>query len=275
MPLRSFALRTAPRLLSGGLILACALGTASVQAQPQPASAAPIEVRTPRGLLAPAPAAWRTPAAARLHFVVQGKIKSLPYQTQAQLDWLPQGTRYEAAQEVQIPLLGSRRQSSTGTIGPAGLQPDIFMDRTRREYSTTFDAQAGQIVFSRGSTPAPWVLGTQDRLSVFFQLAGMLAAAPRQYPVGTQITLSAASSSRVAPWTFTVRGTETLQLPAGTISALKLEHNADTDSTPPGDGLQSALWLAPSMQYLPVRIRMVEDGGRDELDLKLQSRSQP
>ena len=41
------------------------------------------------------------------------------------------------------------------------------------------------------------------------------------------------------------------------------------------DGLQSALWLAPGLQYLPVRIRMLEDGGRDELDLKLQSHSKP
>jgi len=115
--------------------------------------------------------AWRAPAAARLQFTVQGKFKGLPYQTRAQLDWLPQGQRYEAAQEVQIPVLGSRRQSSVGSIGPQGLQPEIFLDRSRKEYSTTFDAAAGQIRFSRGSDPAPWQRGTQDRMSVFFQVA--------------------------------------------------------------------------------------------------------
>ena len=83
--------------------------------------------------------------------------------------------------------------------------------------------------------------------------------------------VQAASSSRVAAWTFTVRGSETLKLPAGSMTALKLEHASDG-----GDNdLQSTLWLAPGMQYLPVRIRMLEDGGRDELDLKLQSHAKP
>ena len=264
MPLRTFKHRSTWPL---ALLLACS--AVSVQAQ---APAAPIEVRNAQGQLAKAPPAWRAPSAARMQFAVQGKLKGLPYQTKAQLDWLPQGQRYEAAQEVQIPVLGSRRQSSVGRISPTGLQPEIFLDRSRKEYSTTFDAQAGNIRFSRGSEPAPWVAGTQDRMSVFFQVAGMVAAAPKQYPNGTQITVQAASSSRVAPWTFTVRGVETLTLPAGKLSAIKLEHSADSSTA---DGLHSALWLAPSLQYLPVRIRMVEDGGRDELDLKLQSHTKP
>lgn len=250
-----------------------ALSCAGLQAQAQTAVAtAPIEIRNAQGQLTQSPAAWRAPSAARMQFTVQGKYKNLPYQTKAQLDWLPQGSRYEAAQEVQIPILGIRRQSSVGTLSTTGLQPEIFMDRGRKENSATFDAQASQILFSRGAPPAPLTSGTQDRMSVFFQVAGMLAAAPKNYPRGTQITVQAASSSRVAPWTFTVRDTETLQLPAGRITALKLEHSSENNQA---EGIRSALWLAPSLQYLPVRIRMVEDDGRDELDLKLQSHSKP
>lgn len=243
----------------------------SAHAQTQPASA-PIEVRSAQGALLKGEAAWRAPEAARMQFTVQGKYKNLPYQTQAQLDWLPQGQRYEAAQEVKIPIVGSRRQSSVGAMGAGGLLPEIFLDRGRKESSTTFDATAGQILYSRGSPPSPWAKGTQDRISVFFQVAGMVLAAPKRYPQGTKIIVQAASSSRVVPWTFTVRGTETLQLPAGRISALKLEHSSESGQA---DGMQSALWLAPSLQYLPVRIRVLEDDGRDELDLKLQSHSKP
>lgn len=251
--------------------LALLLSSTGIYAQAQTA-AAPIEVRSLQGNLAKSPAAWRAPAAARMQFAVQGKYNSLPYQTKAQLDWLPQGARYEAAQEVQIPIVGIRRQSSVGVLSTSGLQPEIFMDRGRKEHSATFDPTNGQITFSRGSAPATWAVGTQDRMSVFFQVAGMLAAAPKSYPAGTQITVQAASSSRVAPWVFTVRGTETLQLPAGRINALKLEHSSESNQT---EGIRSALWLAPSLQYLPVRIRMVENDGRDELDLKLQSHHKP
>lgn len=261
----SAALRSAP----SGLALSLALSAGALQAQ---TTAAPIEVRNAQGKPVVSALAWKAPAAARMQFTVQGKFKNLPYQTKAQLDWLPQGQRYEASQEVQIPVLGSRRQASVGAINANGLRPEIFLDRSRKENSATFDAQAGQIRFSRGSEPAPLVPGTQDRMSVFFQLAGMLAAAPKAYPPGTRITVQAASTSRVAPWTFTVRGTENLALPAGRMAAIKLEHNSESNDA---EGVQSALWIAPSLGYLPVRIRMVEDGGRDELDLKLTSHSNP
>jgi hypothetical protein len=269
MPLRPSvsAVRFARCLLPA---MGCVLAV-SVHAQAMPAKA-PAAVPAASTTTAPASAPWRAPAPARMQFTVQGKYKGLPYQTKAQLDWLPNGQRYEAAQEVQIPILGSRRQASVGAIGPQGLQPEIFIDRGRRESSTTFDRNNQQITFSRGATPAPWVSGTQDRMSVFFQLSGLIAAAPKKYPVGTVITLQAASTSRVAPWSFTVRGTEALQLPAGRMTALKLEHHSDSTDD---EDVQSSLWLAPSLQYLPVRIRLVEDGGRDELDLTLQSHSRP
>lgn len=264
-PLRTWP--TAP--FSMAACLWCA-STALAHAQP---STTPIEVRPAQATAVAADKiAWRAPAAARLQFEVQGKVKNFPYKTQAQLDWLPSVKRYEASQSLQVPIVGVRRQSSVGSIGPQGLQPEIFMDSGRKEYSTTFDATAGQIRFSRGSEPALWASGMQDRMSVFFQVAGMLAAAPQRYPQGTQIIVQTASSSRVAPWTFIVRGTETLQLPAGRMATIRLEHQSESGLE---DGLQSSLWLAPSLQYLPVRIRLLEDAGRDELDLKLKSHSQP
>lgn len=269
MPLRAFFGSTALRSIPLTLSLTWLLGSANLYAQTAPA---PIEVRSPQGQLVLPKAPWRQPAPAVLKFTVQGKVKSIPFKTTAQLDWRAQGKRYEAAQEVQIPIVGSRRQSSIGTINANGLEPEIFLDRSRKEYSTTFDTQARDIRFSRNNETAPLVPGTQDRLSAFFQVAGMIAAAPKLYPAGTQITVMAASSRRVSPWIFTVRGTENLQLPAGSMAAIKLEHNSENNDA---EGLQSALWLAPSLQYLPVRIRMLEDGGRDELDLKLQSHSKP
>ena len=269
MPLRAFFGSTALRSIPLALSLTWLLGSANLYAQTAPA---PIEVRSPQGQLVQPKAPWRLPAPAVLKFTVQGKVKSIPFKTTAQLDWRTQGKRYEAAQEVQIPIVGSRRQSSIGTINANGLEPEIFLDRSRKEYSTTFDRQAGDIRFSRSNETAPLVAGTQDRLSTFFQIAGMIAAAPKLYPAGTQITVMAASSRRVSPWIFTVHGTEKLQLPAGSMTAIKLEHNSENNDA---EGLQSALWLAPSLQYLPVRIRMLEDGGRDELDLKLQSHSKP
>lgn len=269
-----FMVGLAPVRFGSSSLLAAVAAVLSLAAAPLHAQTEvpAVQVLAPAGAQNAQALRWSAPAPARLQFAVAGRVKNFPYKTSAQIDWLPLEGRYEASQALQIPIVGVRRQSSTGTIGPQGLRPEIFMDQGRKEYSTTFDASAGHIRFSRGSTPAPLVAGTQDRLSVFFQVAGMVAAAPSRYPAGTQLVIQAASSSHVTPWTFTVRGSETLQLPAGAMQALKLEHSSDSAQR---DGLQSALWLAPQLQYLPVRIRLMEDEGRDELDLKLKSHSKP
>ncbi len=212
---------------------------------------------------------WQAPPSAQLTFNVQGKAKGFSYSANAQLHWQYQDGRYEAMQEVRMPLLGGRRQSSVGSVGPHGLQPEVFMDRTRKEYSVSFDRTAGQIVFSRGGS-SPWQAGTQDRLSVFFQLAGMIAAQPERYPQGTRVVVQAASNRSVKPWTFVVQTQEQLSLPAGSIAALKLQH-LDADTTDKdGTQAQSALWLAPRLGYLPVRIRM-QDSAQDLVDLQLQT----
>lgn len=235
--------------------------------------AAALEVRTSKNQTQPvSQLAWKTPPAASMQFDVIGKVKGIPYQTRAQLQWRPQGQRYEASQELQIPVIGSRRQSSIGAITKQGLQPEIFLDRSRKEHSTTLDAAARTIRFSRNGSTLPWEAGIQDRISVFFQVAGWMAAAPQRYPAGTQIRVQTVSSSRLATWTFTVQQTETLQLRAGTLAAVRLQHVSDS---PHDDDLQSSLWLAPSLGYLPVRIHLSEDAGRDELDLKLVSHASP
>lgn len=213
--------------------------------------------------------AWQAPPSAQLSFAVQGKAKGFAYSATAQLHWQYQNGRYEAMQEVRMPIVGGRRQSSVGSAGGNGLQPEVFMDRTRKEYSVSFDAATGQIVFSRGGS-SPWQAGTQDRLSVFFQLAGMLAAQPERYPQGTRVVVQAASNRSVKPWTFVVGAPEPLALPAGNITALKLQH-LDADSASNSSAhTQSALWLAPKLGYLPVRIRM-QESEQDQVDLQLQT----
>jgi len=246
--------------------LTAGLGLAAAGASAAPA----VQVSSAQGVERGAALAWQAPPNAQLPFAVTGKAKGFAFKASAQLQWEVAGGRYEAVQEVRMPLLGGRRQSSVGQVSEHGLQPEVFMDRTRKEYRVSFDAAAGQIVFSRGSAPAPWAALTQDRVSVFFQVGGMLAAAPRAYPGGTRITVQAASNKSVKPWVFVVDRQETLQLPAGPVAALKLLH-LDADNAEAGaQASHSALWLAPQWGYLPVRIRMQESAD-DSLDLQLQT----
>ena len=79
-------------------------------------------------------------------------------------------------------------------------------------------------------------------------------------------TASARSASR---WVFRVAQTEPLELPAGTITALKLQRVPEDEHDQRAD-----LWLAPSVHYLPVRLRITQSSG-DFVDLRLKETSAP
>ena len=211
----------------------------------------------------------RLPAPTRLAFDVTGQAKKFTYSARAELLWQHDGSRYEARQEVSLFLLGSRSQKSVGHITPQGLAPERFSDRARSEQAAHFDQAKGRVTFSANTPAATVGPGAQDRLSIFIQLGALLAGDPARFVPGTQITLTTVSARNADRWTFTVERPETLELPAGTTQTLKLQR------LPRRDYDQKAeLWVAPSLGYLPVRIKLTQANG-DFADLHLRSSSAP
>ena len=209
------------------------------------------------------------PAPTRLAFDVTGQAKKFNYSARAELLWQHDGSRYEARQEVSLFLMGSRSQKSVGQITSQGLAPEKFSDRARSEQAAHFDQAKGRVTFSANTPAAAVGPGAQDRLSLFIQLGALLAGDPARFVPGTQITLTAVSARSADRWTFTVEGPEALELPAGTTQTLKLQR------LPRRDYDQKAeLWVAPSLGYLPVRIKITQANG-DFADLRLRSSSAP
>ena len=238
---------------------------------PEGASAG-VDIAAPPGTgQAPstAPPPVRLPAPARLAFDVRGQAKKFAYSARAELLWQHDGSRYEARQEISAFLVGTRAQRSTGAITAQGLQPERFSDKSRSEQAAHFDHAKGRVTFSANRPEAAVGPGAQDRLSLFIQLGALLAADPGRFVPGTQITLTTVSARSADRWTFSVEGPQTLDLPIGPTPTLKLQR------LPRKDYDQKAeLWVAPSLNYLPVRIRLTQANG-DFADLQLSSSSPP
>ena len=240
-----------------------------------PATAAGLDITPPggpgpggAGQHQPSPPV-RIPAPTRLAFDVSGQARKFAYTARAELLWQHDGSRYEARQEVGAFLVGSRSQRSTGSITAEGLLPERFSDKSRSEQAAHFDHAKGRVTFSANTPEAAIGPGAQDRLSLFIQLGALLAADPARYVPGTQITLTTISARGADRWTFTVEGPETLDLPAGPTPALKLQR------LPRRDYDQKAeLWVAPALNYLPVRIRLTQANG-DFADLRLRASGAP
>ncbi|MFC5497054.1 DUF3108 domain-containing protein [Caenimonas terrae] len=237
-----------------------AVAAASAEPAVAAASAPPPLIDSPppaAPTTAPAAAiALAIPGSVRLKYAVNGVVKGQRWSLNGQLLWRHDGSRYEARLEYSAPLLPSRAQQSTGSITPEGLAPQRFSDKSRTEQATHFVRDKGTLVFSNNAPELPLPPGAQDRLSVFLQLASMLAAAPAKFPPGTEITMQTVGTRDAQAWVFTVEGEESLDLPGGRVATRKLVRQ------PRGEyDIRVELWLGTGMDYVPVRIRLTQSNG--------------
>jgi len=204
------------------------------------------------------------PASTRLDYAVTGRVKGLAYNAEGQLDWTLADGRYSARMEMKVFLLGSRVQTSTGRVGPGGLSPERFADKSRSEKAAHFDAGLGRVRFSNNAPDAALQPGAQDRLSLFLQIAGLLQARPQAYVTGQTIEMQVVGTGDADIWRFEVGDEVTLSLPAGEMRARQLKRlpRKEFDST-------VEMWLAPGLQHLPVRLRVTQANG-DVADQQLR-----
>jgi hypothetical protein len=200
---------------------------------------------------------------------VQGQAKGFNYWANAELLWTQDGQDYQARLEVSALLLGARIQTSKGSLGAEGLMPSRFSDKTRTELAAHFQRDKGLITFSANSPDAPLLKGAQDRLSVVLQLSTLLAGDPTRFPVGTMLSFQTVSQREAEIWQFLVEKEELLQLPLGEVSAIKLNRKPRRDFDQ-----HIELWFAPSMGYLPVRLRITNANG-DMVDQLLRASEKP
>ena len=196
------------------------------------------------------------PASIRLHYQVTATARQIRLQGDGELLWHHDGTNYEARLEVSSQLLPRRIQHSTGLITAEGLAPLRFSDKVRSEEAAHFLRDQGKVSFSSNRPDAALVAGTQDRLSVMLQLGAMVGGAPARFPAGTVISIPTAGTREAEPWVFTVEGEEALELPGGKVAALKLIRNPRREFDQ-----KVELWLAPAMDYVPVRLRLTQPNG--------------
>ena len=218
---------------------------------------------------APAEPTLAPPAPLKLRYAILGHVGFFPYQTDGFLVWAHDGKSYDARMEVDLSVFGRRVQTSQGRIAAAGLQPLRFSDRTHSNRTVDFDYEQARVRFSEGTPPEPLAANAQDHLSVLLQVGVLIAAAPQRYPAGSEIVLPAMGIHGPETWRFTVVGNENLHLPGGEIATLKLNR-------PParGDDPGADIWLAPSLGWLPARIRLSKPGG-DYIDQRWRGSEAP
>lgn len=220
----------------------------ATKAPTPPQAEAPIEDK--------AATLYAIPAPALLKYDIKGEVKGFAYFANGTLLWQHNGGNYDAQLEISHFLLGSRTQTSAGQLTTHGLEPLRFADKARTEVAAQLDHSQKQVTFTADGTQTKLETGAQDQLSVFLQLGALLGGESQRYQPGDRLAFQAVGARSSEQWIFEVGRMESLTLPGGVLQAIRLVRN------PPAQGAPKVeVWLAPQMQYLPVRIRLTQGDG--------------
>lgn len=229
---------------------------------------------TPEAISATPPSApISLPGSLRLKYDIKGEVSGLGYSASGELLWLHDGQTYDARLSVTHFLLGTRSQSSSGQITPEGLAPKRFGDKVRSEVAAHFERDKAKVIFSANTPSVDLQPGAQDQLSIFMQIASLLAGDPSRYPVGSAFEMQAVGGRDADTWRFVIESEETLALPGvvpgGEQKTLRIKRPARQQHD-----ITVELWLAPALGYLPARIRLTQTNG-NFVDQQLASFAPP
>lgn len=175
------------------------------------------------------------------------------------IHWTSDGDGYEMVVSVPLPFVGTFSYESQGRIDAFGLAPERYIEKRGRrpQEVTTFDRTAKRIGFTRSSATLALPDGAQDRFSMVMQLASLVRGDPDAYKPGVTRSFYVADDDSGENWPIETIGDESIRTAEGFIDArhfMRLPRHA-------GDRRRIDVWLAPSLDWLPVRIMQTEPNG--------------
>ena len=179
----------------------------------------------------------------------------------AQVLWQREGTRYQAVVQMDLGLLLSSRFTSQGAITEQGLHPEVYEEQVRQRRR---GVRIGEDVRLNNGERVPRPNAVQDAASQFVELGHRFATGQLKLEPGGQVNFWLARPGGVDEWTYDVVGEETLNLPR--LGAVPAVHLKPRPLAKPRGSIVAEIWFAPSLQYLPVRIRITQ-GADSYVDL--------
>ena len=174
---------------------------------------------------------------------------------------------YEARLEAEAIGRTILRLESRGTLGARGLEPLRYGQKSlnRPERVAAIDRPAHKVRFATRELPFAGAL--QDRLSFQFQLMAIAQRMPERITAGTRIAFPVAGPDDVEEYLFVVEAErEPYTVGERTVDTVRLQRQRERG----GRIARIEVWMAPDLQWAPVRLRFTEADGTT-WDNQLQS----
>ncbi|HET8869830.1 MAG TPA: DUF3108 domain-containing protein [Aquabacterium sp.] len=248
------------------LPLAQAASSASAPAAATPASA-PTQVAAASAPLAAASKpdkkapVFEWPKATRVSYNLKGYFRG-NVTGSGVVEWLKEGPKYQVHLDFRAGGLFSSESTSEGLITPEGLYPQRNEVVNSAPFTTMRHAiELGdeEITLFDG-TKVPRPPAVQDMISNIVQLAYEYTLDPSKLAVGQSTTKRIALRDRLVTVRFNVQAEEEIMSPMGPLRTFHVKPVYSNEDNRPM--IDTEVWFAPELQYLPVRIEVERSTGK-------------
>jgi hypothetical protein len=198
------------------------------------------------------------PPSAELTYELTARQSGFSLSGKATVTWRVGDGKYVVNAESRVAVLGKITENrSQGVIDSFGLAPTEFYEKRIRKDPTTatFDRASKTLSFTDGKQTYPLKGGEQDRASVTWQLVAQARAAGDSLRPGTQFAYFVAGRHDADPWIFKVLKREKVNTGMGDFDAVHIVR-VETEAV---KGQNLDIWLAPSQEWYPVKLRFADD----------------
>ena len=193
-------------------------------------------------------AGW--PRNTRLTYTLTGQYRG-ELLGDARVQWQREAGRYQAQVAVNVGLLFGMQMTSQGRITAHRLWPEVYAE-TRRGKTRQVRMGDQLVVLDQGQT-LPRHPQLQDTASQFVQLAQDFERKRQPLAVGHAVPVVLARPGGVDEWWYDVVAQEAVDTALGPVQAFHLKPRPLDN---PRGTVTAEMWFAPSLQHLPVRIRL-------------------
>lgn len=251
---------------------------------PEPQASAPVQLATasqpetgntpppPKPPEAASSPTFEWPKATRVTFKMEGYLRG-PIHGSAKVEWVRQDNKYQVHVDAyagpSFAPLASQRWTSEGVITPKGLLPTRFesvnklLIKSNTPKVVSFEEK--EVVMPDG-TRIERLPNMQDPASHYIQMAYQFMLDASGLEVGKTIEMPVVDTRKHRALVYDIEGTETLTTPMGQIETFKLRPRVTKTSK--GEDLLAELWIAPALQYLPIRM-LLRIGEQNYFDMQM------
>lgn len=198
------------------------------------------------------------PPSVKLYYSLTSQENNLVKITgNALVSWYYKENIYKINSEIRVTIIGKILEaSSQGEVTNFGLVPNIFFEKRFLKQSTAMilNHEYHNFYFAHLETDCTLQNNKQDRISIIWQLVSVARGNFSKFINGSTWIFLVSNNNQIEQWRFKIIGQEEIKTSLREFNTIHLFYDASSEN----HNWKLDIWLAPSFEWYPVRLRFTD-----------------